>query len=420
MRKKILVLAGDGIGPELMKEGVKALGAIARKYGHRFDFTEAPFGANAYHSHGKCYPDETRQSVLRGGFDGILKGPVGLDAKGSERLRAAGVRLENETIIALRGDLDAYCCYRPVVLPKELAFFSPLRPEIIGDGIDILMMRELVGGIYFGPKKEGVGPGGAILAESNDDCTYTRAQIERFAHVCFREAEQRKARMTTVHKANITATGRHWKAIFDHVARQHPTVAMQECIVDAFAMYLNTRPTTFNGVVAFENMQGDIETDHAGGIIGSLGLMPSACINPETKGGYYEPSHGSAPDIAGKGIANPYSMVGSIAFMLANSFGMADEARDVWDALKGVFAQGNMTRELLRNLNAAQKKARVDAAIADLSSAFRSVDRELSDAEIGRLIGRAYERRDAELEARVVSTSQFGDLVCEHILAKSG
>jgi 3-isopropylmalate dehydrogenase len=416
-QKKVLMLNGDGIGPELMREGVKTLRAIARKYQHRFEFTESPFGANAFFTHGNCYPQDTRKRVNSGEYDGILKGPVGLDPAGSERLRAAGVRLENETIIALRGDLDAYCCYRPVKLPKELSFFSPLRPEIIGDGVDMLMLRELVGGIYFGQKAEGVTKEGKILDRSSDECAYTRAQIERFAHACFREASRLGGTLTNIHKANITATGRHWRAIFAEVARRYPDVRLEECLVDSFATYLITRPTAFRGGVGFENMQGDIITDEAGGIIGSLGLMPSACINPESGKGYYEPSHGSAPDIAGKNIANPYSMIGSVAFMLEKCFGMAEEAKDVWNALHNVFAQGHMTRELLRKLNEAQKKARVDAALVDLSSAFRSIDYDLSDDGIRRLIERSYARRDSELEARVVSTTQFGDLVSDYILA---
>jgi 3-isopropylmalate dehydrogenase len=416
LRKKILILEGDGIGPELMREGVKTLRAIAKRYHHEFEFINAPFGANAFISEGSCYPARTKQLVNSGEFDGILKGPVGLGPEGAAKLRAAGVRLENETIIALRGDLDTYCCYRPVILPRSLAFFSPLRPEIVGDGIDILMLRELVGGIYFGDKTEGVTKNGSILEVSSDDCTYTRAQIERFAHVCFREAEQRGVKLTNVHKSNITATGRHWQAIFADVAKQYPDVMMQECIVDAFAMCLNTKPSSFNGVVAFENMQGDIITDQAGGVIGSLGLMPSACINPETGKGYYEPSHGSAPDIAGMDMANPYSMIGSVAFMLEKCFGMAEEAKRVWSALENVFAHGNMTRELFRRLSSAQKTARVDAAFADLLSAFRKANPNLRADEIKGLISRSYDNRDAELEAGIVSTSRFGDLVVADIL----
>jgi 3-isopropylmalate dehydrogenase len=411
------MLKGDGIGPELMTEGAKTLEAVARKYGHNFDFTLAPFGAGAHFSSLRsCYPEETRRHVKSGEMDGIIKGPVGLDPAGSARLRADGVKLELETILALREDLDTYCCYRPVTLPKGLAFFSPLRPEIVGDGIKILMMRELVGGIYFGSKTEGVTPDGRILDTSSDDCTYTRRQIERFAHACFKEAEQRGVQLTNVHKSNIKATGRHWQAIFANVAKQYPTVQMQECLVDAFATYLNLNPTAYNGVVAFENMEGDIETDHGGGIIGSLGLMPSACTNPETGLGYYEPSHGSAPTIAGKNIANPYSMIGSVAFMLEKCFGMVEEAQDVWNALQGVFAQGNMTGELVRRLNQAQKDARVDAAFAALASAFKEACPGLLDDRIRGLISTAYDQWDAELQARVVSTSEFGDLVVENIM----
>lgn len=416
MRKRILMLNGDGIGPELMKEGKKTLQAIARKYHHKFEFISAPFGAGAHFTVGNCYPPETKKLVTSGEADGIVKGPVGLNSEGAARLRAEGVKLENETVIPLRGDLDTYCCYRPVNLSRSLAFFSPLRPEIIGDGVNILMMRELVGGIYFGPKVEGVTKEGEILDVSQDDCTYTKRQIERFAHACFKEAERLGVKLTNVHKSNIKATGRHWQATFAAVGKQYPTVRLQDCLVDAFATYLNIKPTAFNGVAAFENMEGDIETDHGGGIIGSLGLMPSACTNPETGRGYYEPSHGSAPDIAGTGTANPYSMIGSIAFMLEKSFGMTEEANDVWNALQNVFAQGNMTTELLRRLNDAQKSARTEAAFVDLAFAFRKANAYLTDVDIRELIAESYAKRDADLEARIVSTSGFGDLVVADIM----
>ena len=366
--KQILVLAGDGIGPELMGEGLKVLDAIAKKHNHRFDYTRAHFGAEAYFKQGDCFPPETKELVLDKKFDGILKGTVGLDLEGMKKLQEAGVKVENDTIIALRRMLDSYACYRPVFLPKEFAEFSPLKSEIIGNGIDMLMMRELTGGIYFGPKKEAKDNG---MTYAFDDCTYTRKQIERFAHVCFKEAQKRKVKLTNVHKANVKATGRFWKALFDEVSKQYPDVKLEECLVDSFATGLCIKPSSYNGVVAFEIMEGDIITDQAGGIIGSLGLMPSACWNPETKKGYFEPSHGSAPDIAGQNKANPYSLIGSVAYMLELAFDMKQESEDVWNALTKVFKDGFRTCELAK-ANTPKEK--------------------------------------------IVSTSQFGDLVVRNIL----
>jgi len=368
--KSITVLRGDGIGPEIMKEGLKALDAISIKYGHQFHLTEGKFGAGSYFEVGNCYPTETKDQCLSA--DAVLKGPVGLNRDGMRALQEKGIKLENAAILPLRGDLDTYCCYRPVFLPKSCADFSSLKPEVIGEGIDIMMMRELVGGLYFGAKVEAV-KGGVIIGEkASDPCDYTVAQIERFAHACFREAQQQGCQLTNVSKPNVLATGRLWDAVFRKVKSQYASVPFNEGIVDDVAFKLAKNPRQFNGVMALENMQGDILTDLGGGIIGSLGLMPSACVNPETGRAYYEPSHGSAPDIAGKNIANPYSMIGCIAFMLDKSFGLKQESQEIWAALTGVFAQGFRTQELATSSTPLEK---------------------------------------------IISTSQFGDLVVKNILA---
>lgn len=372
VQKTIGVLEGDGIGPEIMGEGIRVLYAISDKYGHTFEMKQGHFGARAYFEVGKTFPDYTRQLVKD--VDATLKGPIGLDLDGMKKLQAAGVKLENETVIALRGELDTYIGFRPVLLPASCAGFSPLRRELIGDGINIMMMRELVGGIYFGKKIEGVTKGQISADSSSDDCTYTLQQVERFAHSCFKEARQRGEKLTNVHKANVLATSRFWNAVFDKVSKEYSDVRVEPMLVDNVAFQLMKNPRQFNGVMALENMQGDIITDQGGGVLGSLGLMPSACFNPETGKGYFEPSHGSAPDIAGKGTANPYSMIGSVAFMLDKSFGLKQEAKDVWDALTDVFAQGFRTREL-----------------ADSSTGLE----------------------------KIVSTNQFGDLVVNNILRGS-
>lgn len=368
IEKKILTLNGDGIGPEIMQEGVKVLKAVAEKYGHKFNFVNAPFGAGAYFEFGNCFPDQSRSLVKDPEIDGILKGPVGLDNIGRSRLAEKGVDVEDETIGDLRMMLDSYACYRPVMLPKQLAEFSPLRSEIVGEGIDILMMRELTGGIYFGQKIEGSDTNQRY---ASDECKYTREQIERFAHVCFGEADAKGTKLTNVHKNNVKATARFWKNIFEEVATKYPSVKLEDSLVDSFATKMCINPAFYNGVVALENMEGDIITDLAGGIIGSLGLMPSACWNPERNEGYFEPSHGSAPDIAGKNIANPYSMIGSAAYMLDIAFGLERESKDVWDVMMKIYSDG-----------------------------FRTSD--LAKPETKR--------------SKILSTSQFGDLVVKNIL----
>lgn len=418
--KQILVLPGDGIGPELIGEGRKVLDAVCEKYDHCFGYTEAPFGAESYLKNGKCFPDQTRKLVMDTSYDGIIKGPVGLDPAGNKRLRALGVKVEPETVLELRSQncLNSRICYRPVVLSKGLAFFSPLRPEIVGDGIDVLMMRELVGGIYFGPKEEGVSPEGVIGPYARDDCTYTREQVEKFAEVCFNEAESRKSKLTLTHKDNVLAIGRYFKAIFDEQAKKHPTVPYEQSLIDSYFTKFKVKPTSFNGVVAFNNLDGDYTTDDGGGIIGSLGLMPSACWNPETKRGYFEPSHGSAPDIAGTNTANPYSMIGSVAFMLDIAFGMKEESKDVWDSLKNVFSQGYMTKELVRKLSEAEQMARAEDDLNRLYPAFHALEHSLSREQARKLIFNSNKQYDAGLEAKIVSTSQFGDLVVKNILGE--
>jgi 3-isopropylmalate dehydrogenase len=332
MEKTIAILEGDGIGPEITREALKVLDAVAGKFGHRFVKRPAPFGAQAYFDEGSPFPESTKRVCDEA--DVIIKGPVGLAVERMNDIPPEH-RPELGAILPLRRRYDTFANYRPVVLPKSLASFSPLKPSVVGNGIDILMIRELVGGIYFGDKVEGPSTG---MRSSKDDCTYTDEQVRRVARVAFEEARKRKSQLTNVHKANVLATGRFWNAVVEDVAKQYGDVPYRSVLVDNAAFQLVVNPTQFNGVMLLENMQGDILTDQAGGIIGSLGLMPSACVGP--KKSYVEPAHGSAPDIAGKNVANPYSMIGSVALMLELCLGLADEARVVWDALFRVFERG--------------------------------------------------------------------------------
>lgn len=338
MKTNIAVLEGDGIGPEIVKEGLKVLNCIANKYGHQFTITPAPFGASAYFSYGSPFPDETKAICDKA--DAIVKGPVGLAVEEMKKIPQE-CRPELGAILPLRKRYDTFANYRPVRLPKSLAHFSPLREEVIGEGIDILMIRELVGGIYFGAKTEGSA---TDMHYAHDDCTYTDEQVRRIAVVAFEEARQKNALLTNVHKANVLATSRFWNEVIEDVRRQYEDVRYSSILVDNAAFQLMKNPSQFNGVMLLENMQGDILTDQAGGVLGSLGLMPSACIGPQK--GYVEPAHGSAPDIAGQNKANPYSMIGSIAFLFEKCLSLPRESEEIWQALFTVLERGYATVEL--------------------------------------------------------------------------
>jgi 3-isopropylmalate dehydrogenase len=341
MHKIIAVLEGDGIGPEIVGEAIKVLGAVEKKYNHEFILKYAPFGAAAYFSEGSPFPEKTRSICDEAAA--IIKGPVGL-ALEKMRTIPQEFRPEIGAILPLRKRYDTFANYRPVRLPKALSSFSPLKEEVIGDGIDILMIRELVGGIYFGDKTEGPSTG---MSYAMDECTYTEEQVRRVAVVAFEEARRAGSQLFNIHKANVLATSRFWNDIVEEVAQDYRDVVYQSMLVDNAAFQLVKNPTQFNGVVLLENMQGDILTDQAGGILGSLGLMPSACMGPVK--GYVEAAHGSAPDIAGKNIANPYSMIGSVAFLLDKCLHLKNESDKIWNALFTLFERGYTTVELAQH-----------------------------------------------------------------------
>ena len=338
MQKTIAVLEGDGIGPEITREALKVLEVIGEAFGHTFTLHHAPFGAGAWFEHGSPFPEETKR--VCDAADAIIKGPVGLPVDRMDEIPQAE-RPEAGAILPLRARYDTFANFRPVFLPASLASFSPLRPEIIGEGIDIMMIRELVGGIYFGDKVEGESTGMEYAA---DNCVYKHKEVERIARVAFEEAGKRNGVLTNIHKSNVLATSRFWRAVVEEVARDYPDVSYRSMLVDNVAFQLVINPRQFNWVMLLENMQGDIITDQAGGVIGSLGLMPSACLGPEK--GYVEPSHGSAPDIAGKNMANPYSMIGSVAFMLDKCFSLKKEAALIWTGLLAVLEGGYRTPDL--------------------------------------------------------------------------
>ncbi|EIC28374.1 3-isopropylmalate dehydrogenase [Methylomicrobium album] len=335
---KIAVLAGDGIGPEITQEAIKVLKVVEERNDVTFELMPALFGACAYFATGDAFPQET--IAICDQADAILKGPIGLSHEESKKI-PVDKQPERGALLPLRRRYNTYANFRPVSLPKALAHFSPLKPEVIGEGIDLIMVRELVGGLYFGEKEMGVNAQG--LRYVRETLEYDEAQIRRIMHQAFKLAMKRRKLLHNIHKSNVLKSSVLWNEVMEEVAKEYPEVKVVNYLVDAAATALCLNPAQFD-VMVMENMFGDILSDQGGGILGSLGLMPSACLGDDKA--YYEPSHGSAPDIAGKNIANPYSMIGSVAMMLENSFDMADEAKNVWAAMQGVFADGFSTADL--------------------------------------------------------------------------
>ncbi len=335
---KLAVLAGDGIGPEITAEALKVLKVIEERNDVTFELLPALFGACAYFATGDAFPQATIDICDQA--DAILTGPIGLSHEESKKIPVEK-QPERGALLPMRRRYNTYANFRPVSLPKSLAHFSPLKPEVIGDGIDLIMVRELVGGLYFGNKERGVNEDGKRYVR--ETLEYDEDQIRRIMHEAFKLAQKRRKLLHNIHKSNVLMSSVLWNEVMEEVAKDYPDVQVVNYLVDAAATALCLRPTQFD-VMVMENMFGDILSDQGGGILGSLGLMPSACIGPDKA--YYEPSHGSAPDIAGKNIANPYSMIGSVAMMLENSFGMEAEAKNVWAAMQGVFADGYSTADL--------------------------------------------------------------------------
>lgn len=335
---RIAVLAGDAIGPEIMKQAIRVFDIVQSHRDVAFELMDAPFGAGAYFEHGKAFPDQTK--TVCDEADAILKGPVGLSFEESQKIPVEE-QAERGAILPLRARFDTFANFRPIFLSRDMAHFSPLKPEVISDGIDILLIRELVGGLYFGEKERGTNAAGERYV--TETLEYTESQVRRVLKVAFEQAGKRKGIVHNIHKSNVLMSSVFWNEILEEVRADYPDIEVRHMLVDAAATALCLNPGQFD-VMVMENMFGDILSDQGGGILGSLGLMPSACLGPEKA--YYEPSHGSAPDIAGKNMANPYSMIGSVAMMLEMSFGMTEESQAVWSAMKQVFEEGYTTADL--------------------------------------------------------------------------
>ena len=337
MTYTIALLPGDGIGPEIMAEARKVLEALAAHFGHAFTFREGLIGGIAIDQTGNPLPDVTLEMCRQS--DAVLLAAVGGPRWSDPR---AEVRPE-QGLLKIRKELGLFANLRPVRLIPALVDASPLRPEVV-QGTDMVIVRELTGGLYFGqPQGRENGPTGRTAV---DTLRYTEDEIERLMRVAFDLARSRRRKVTSVDKANVIASSRLWREVAHEVARDYPDVEMEDILVDACAMYLIRRPTDFD-VIATENMFGDILSDEASMLTGSLGMLPSASLG-DSRPGLFEPLLGSAPDIAGRGFANPLAMILSAAMLLRSGLGLHREAEAIERAVESVLAAGHRTADLAR------------------------------------------------------------------------
>ena len=337
---KIAILPGDGIGTEIVAEAVKVLKVIDKEFGLKMEMESALVGGAAFEAHGHPLPPATLKLAMDS--DAVLFGAVG-DWKYDTLDRP--LRPE-QAILGLRKNMGLFANFRPAICYKELVDASSLKPELVA-GLDILIIRELTGDIYFGqPRGRRVATDGHFpgAEEAFDTMRYSRPEIDRIAHVAFQAAMKRDKKVTSVDKANVLETFQFWKDVVSEVGKQYPEVALDHMYVDNAAMQLVKAPKKFD-VVVTGNMFGDILSDAAAMLTGSIGMLPSASLN-DKKQGLYEPSHGSAPDIAGKGIANPLATILSAAMMLRFSLNQAAAADRIETAVKSVLAQGLRTPDI--------------------------------------------------------------------------
>ncbi len=336
MKAKIALLAGDGIGPEIMKEGVKVLEMISSKFGHVFEFASAPIGGQAIDKTGSPYPSETHEICLDS--DAVLFGAIG-DPK-YDNDPSAKVRPE-QGLLAMRKKLGLFANLRPVKTFPALYASSPLKTERL-IGVDFLVVRELTGGIYFG-EPSGLSEDGKSAVDS---CTYSSEEINRVAVMAIDLARKRSKKLCMVDKANVLSTSRLWRREMQTLAADNPDIEVEYLFVDNAAMQLILRPSQFD-VILTENMFGDILTDEASVLPGSIGLLPSASLGNSTA--VFEPIHGSFPEGAGKGIANPFGMIRSVALMLDIQFGLKEEANLIEEAVEKALDQKVGTPDLYPN-----------------------------------------------------------------------
>ena len=337
MKKNITVLRGDGIGPEIVSEAIKVLDAVGKKYSHEFVYTEVDIGGCSIDKYGVPITEEGMAKCKAA--DSVLLGAVG----GPKWDNVDPSIRPEKALLAVRKELNLFANLRPTKLFPQLASSSPLKEEIVGNGIDLMIVRELTGGIYFGKRRTEEVDGVKV---ATDEMTYSVPEIERIGRVAFESARKRSKRLASVDKANVLDSSRLWRATMHKLAEEYSDVEYSDILVDNTAMQLIKNPSQFD-VIVTENMFGDILSDEASMLTGSIGMMPSASLSDTTLG-MYEPIHGSAPDIAGKDLANPIGTIMSVAMMLRFSFDMAEEADAIEAAVNRALDDGYRTGDIMQ------------------------------------------------------------------------
>lgn len=340
MEYKIALIPGDGIGPEIVAEAKKVLDRVCEKYSHKFSYTEVLLGGASIDAHGVPLTEEAIAQAKVS--DAVLMGSIGGDAKTSPWYKLEPSKRPEAGLLAIRKALNLFANLRPAYLYNELRDACPLRDEIIGDGFDMIIVRELTGGLYFGARKTTEENG---VRTAVDTLSYNENEIRRIAIKAFEIARKRRNKVTSVDKANVLDSSRLWRSVVEDVAKDYPDVTLEHMLVDNCAMQLVRDPKQFD-VILTENMFGDILSDEASMVTGSIGMLSSASLN-ETKLGLYEPSHGSAPDIAGQNKANPIATILSAAMMLRYSLDLDKEADAVETAVQKVLTAGYRTGDIM-------------------------------------------------------------------------
>lgn len=344
MEYNIAVIKGDCIGPEIVEEAMKVMDKVAEKYGHTFHYDQLLMGGASIDVHGVPLTEETLERAKKS--DGILMGSIGGDTTTSPWYQLPADKRPEAGLLGIRKGLGLYANMRPAVLYKELKGACPLKDSIVGEGFDFIVMRELTGGLYFGERKTVEENG---VRKAYDSLTYDETEIRRIAIKGFVTAMKRRKKVTSVDKANVLDSSRLWRKVVEEVAADYPEVTLEHMLVDNCAMQLVKDPTQFD-VILTENMFGDILSDEASMVTGSIGMLSSASLG-EGKLGLYEPSHGSAPDIAGQNKANPIATILSAAMMLRYSLDLDQEADAIERAVKEALQQGYRTVDIMSEGN---------------------------------------------------------------------
>ena len=340
MEYKIALIPGDGIGPEIVAEAKKVLDRVCEKYSHKFSYTEVLLGGASIDAHGVPLTEEAIAQAKAS--DAVLMGSIGGEAKTSPWYKLEPSKRPEAGLLAIRKALNLFANLRPAYLYNELRDACPLRDEIIGDGFDMIIVRELTGGLYFGARKTTEENG---VRTAVDTLSYNENEIRRIAIKAFEIARKRRNKVTSVDKANVLDSSRLWRSVVEDVAKDYPDVTLEHMLVDNCAMQLVRDPKQFD-VILTENMFGDILSDEASMVTGSIGMLSSASLK-EGSFGLYEPSHGSAPDIAGQDIANPIATILSASMLLRYSFNMDEAADAVDNAVKQVLKDGYRTVDIM-------------------------------------------------------------------------